>query len=87
MIASSFMKMAVNSILVADNHLTNKTNLGMKAAQNIKPHCQTEAALRIWSRTHTSKYTPPGFKTLTQAVEYTHESRAALSLQQTGTVK
>jgi hypothetical protein len=59
----------------------------MKAAQNIKPHCQTEAALRIWSRTHTSKYTPPGFKTLTQAVEYTHESRAALSLQQTGTVK
>jgi hypothetical protein len=47
MIASSFMKMAVNSILVADNHLTNKTNLGMKAEQNIKPHCQTEAALRI----------------------------------------
>jgi hypothetical protein len=47
MIASSFIKMAVNSILVADNHLTNKTNLGMKAAQNIKPHCQTEAASRI----------------------------------------
>jgi hypothetical protein len=47
MIASSFMKMAVNSILVADNHLTNKTNLGMTAAQNIKPHWQTEAVSRI----------------------------------------
>jgi hypothetical protein len=47
MIASSFMKMAVNSILVDDNHLTNKTNLGMKAAQNIKPRWQTEAASRI----------------------------------------
>jgi hypothetical protein len=47
MIASSFIKMAVNSILVADNHLTNKTSLGMKAAQNIKTHCQTEAASRI----------------------------------------